>query len=640
MSRRRAAILTGALLLLMVAAVAGYFIFHIWLRFAAYKPPVVVSVEAYYPGADAQTVVDSVAAPIEEQVSGLEGLLSMSSQSAADGRYTLHVMFPPGSNTEIAQVLVENRVCLAWPALPAAVQREDYKVRVKAPEPLVLVSLTSPDNRFDTLYLSNYATTIFEDELARLPGVAEVVVFGKNDYRTFVWPDSDKLAAYQLSLMDVIAAIEAQNIPPAGRPLGAPVPKGQRLLSANSMPGGLIISTPGWLIELEQLESIIIKVSPEGGFIRLKDVARLEPCESKRADVSVSLNGQSAVLLSIHPLPNAKLRDVSRAVGDKLAEIRSYCPKGVALAVAFDFAPNLVEPNDSATPEHLVIDVQLPDSASAERKVKTLEQAAKLLRQTPGVQDVLTMTEHPFALVRNQPCIVVRLTPKGQRQLSREQIAGQVRVALQNQIPEAMFRLSLPATAKGFPVYGFPVEFTIEDRGGQGSAALQQCAEALVQKMNQSGKFSDAGVSSGLRDVPVVIMDIDRTKCQALDVEMKEILNALEVYLGAIYVNNFNEFGRTLQVRVRADERFRNRADGVHQLQVKNKQNQLIRLGTVLSVRDTNAPAAIERHNLCAAARITANLADGVSVAEAKSLCETLAANGLPRSFQMTWRSR
>jgi multidrug efflux pump subunit AcrB len=639
-SRRRTQIQVGALLL-VAAAIAVCFVLHFRLETANYKAPLGIAIQASYPGANAQTVADTVATPIEEQVNGVEYLLSMSSLSANDGTYVLHLTFKAGTDLDMAQVLVQNRVALAMPVIPALVQRQGISVRKRAPEPLMLVGLTSPDNRFDDLYLSNYAANNVKDELARLPGVGDIILFGQRDSRTRITLDADKLAALQLSAMDVVTAINEQNIQIAqGLGLGQPpVPNSQQFQLTISTQFQLTINTPGRLTEPEQVESIIVKATPDGRIVLLKDVARVEVANNEGC--YANLNGKPTALLSIHPLPNAKPSAVSRAVLDKLAELRTNVPDGLALAVAFDFATNLEAPNNPATPEHLVIDAQLPDSASAERTARILERASELLRKTSGVQDVLALTEHPFSLVRNRPCLVVRLTPKDQREFDREQLAGKVRGALQDQIPEAVFRLSLPSAAKGFPVYGFPIEFTIEDHGDQGSASLRECAEALVVKMSQSGKFTDVSVGSGLRCGPALNLEIDRTKCQALGVEIDEIFNRLQVYLGSCYVNDFNQFGRTWQMTVQVDPRFRDQTSAIQNLEVKNKENQLVRLGTVLSVRETSGPTVIERHNRYPIARLTANLAPGVPLAEAKSECESLAQQEFgAKQFKLSWYTR
>ena len=174
-------------------------------------PPTVL-VTAVYPGANAQTVRDTVAAPIEEQVSGVEGMMYMSSQSTNDGAYTLTVTFKLGMDSNMAQVLVQNRVSLALPVIPPLVQTEGINVRKMSPSTLMIVNLVSPDNRYNSLFLSNYATIYLKDELGRLPGVAGLTYLGQHDYSLRAWLDPDRLAALNLSAMDVVAAISEQNL--------------------------------------------------------------------------------------------------------------------------------------------------------------------------------------------------------------------------------------------------------------------------------------------------------------------------------------------------------------------------------------------------------------------------------------------
>jgi multidrug efflux pump subunit AcrB len=607
---------------------------------ALFRFPQVISVTASYPGANAQVVADTVAAPIEQQVSGVENMLSMTSACTNDGTYTLEITFKRGTDPDMAQVLVQNRVALAQVALPAIVQNVGITVRKRSPQPLLLVSLTSPDGRFDSLYLSNYATIQIKDELARVPGVGDVVLFGRHEEGMRVTLDADKLAKHNLTAADVTAVLGVQNVQIAAGWIGQPpVPKGQQLQ--------LTVITLGRLNGPDDLANIVIKIAqpgeppatPDTGpvLIRLRDVARVEVGTNEGSNAT--LDGKPAVVLGIHPLPNAKASEVSRAVVEKLEELQRHAPDGLDIAVAFDFTANLEEPDRPATPEHLVVDVQMPDSGSAERTVKVLERAAKIVREAPGVQRVLALTEHPFTLVRNRPCLVVGLTPKDQREMSRQQIAEHMRGALRNEIPDAVFRVSVPSTADGFPIYGWPIEFAIEDRAEQGWAHQQQRTQALIDRMSKTGKFSDVGAGPGSRGSAVLYMNIDRVKCQALGVQIDDVFKTLQTALVAFYVNNFNQFGRTWQVTVQVDEQFRRRAEDILQLQVKNKDGQLVRLGTVMEVRDTTGPAVIERHNLYPMLRITANLAEGVSLFEARALCETLADQEFgAQGVKLSWR--
>src|SRR5438045_5479803 len=219
--------------------------------------PPTVQVTASYPGANALTVRDTVAAPIEEQVSGVEGMMYMSSQSTNDGTYTLTVTFKLGTNPDIAQVLVQNRVSLAQPVIPELVQREGIVVKKQSPNTLMIVNLISPDGRYPDTYLSNYATIEIRDELGRLPGVAGVGYLGQRDYSMRVWLDPDKLAALNLTAADVVSAIGRQNIQVAAGQIGQqPVPRGQQFQ--------LTINTRGRLVDPAEFGDVIVKVGQGG----------------------------------------------------------------------------------------------------------------------------------------------------------------------------------------------------------------------------------------------------------------------------------------------------------------------------------------------------------------------------------------
>ncbi len=214
-------------------------------------PPTVL-VTALYPGANAVTVRNVVAAPIEEQVSGVEGMLYMSSQSTNDGAYRLAVTFRLGMDSDMAQVLVQNRVSLALPVIPALVQNEGINVKKVSPSTMMIVNLVSPDGRYDATFLSNYATIYLRDELGRLPGVADITYFGQRDYSLRAWLDPDKMAALGLSAGDVVLAISQQNLQIAAGQIGQqPVPKGQQF--------HFTINTLGRLTDPQQFADIILK---------------------------------------------------------------------------------------------------------------------------------------------------------------------------------------------------------------------------------------------------------------------------------------------------------------------------------------------------------------------------------------------
>ena len=180
-------------------------------RYPAITPPTVV-VSAAYPGANAKVVADTVAAPIEQQVNGVENMMYMSSTSSADGSYALTVTFEIGTNLDDAQVLVQNRVSIAEPSLPEEVRRQGLSVKKQSSNIVLAVSLTSPEKVYDGLFLSNYATLRLRDELSRVPGVGDVMVRGVGSYAMRIWIDPDKLAARQLTTQDLIGALARQNV--------------------------------------------------------------------------------------------------------------------------------------------------------------------------------------------------------------------------------------------------------------------------------------------------------------------------------------------------------------------------------------------------------------------------------------------
>src|SRR5437870_966776 len=182
--------------------------------------PPKVEVSASYPGANAQVVADTVAAPIEQQVNGVENMMYMSSQCTNDGNYTLTVTFKPGTDLNISQVLVQNRESLAEPILPDLVKRRGISVKKKSPNVLMIVNLFSPDESRNNLYLSNYATIQLRDELSRLPGVGDITYLGQRDHSMRLWLDPQKLSAYGLNAQDVIAAVQGQNVQVAAGQIG------------------------------------------------------------------------------------------------------------------------------------------------------------------------------------------------------------------------------------------------------------------------------------------------------------------------------------------------------------------------------------------------------------------------------------
>jgi multidrug efflux pump len=299
--------------------------------------PPTVTVTASYPGANAQVVADSVAAPIEQQVNGVDRMMYMSSQCTNDGAYTLTVTFEIGTDPNINQVLVQNRVSLATAQLPTQVQIQGLNVKKKSPDLLLAVNLYSPGGVYDAIYLSNYATVQIKDELLRLPGVGDVTYLGQRDYSMRVWLDPEKMATLNVSAGDIVGVIQKQNVQVAAGQIGQePVPAGQQMQ--------LTMSTLGRLEDAKQFGDILIKsgtVSTDAvstPVVRIKDVARVE-MGAQQYDQICRLNGQPSVGLAVFQLPGSNALDVAHAVKKKMQELGKRFPKGVEYKIAYDTTP-------------------------------------------------------------------------------------------------------------------------------------------------------------------------------------------------------------------------------------------------------------------------------------------------------------
>ncbi len=297
--------------------------------------PPTVEVSAVYPGANAQVVADTVAAPIEQQVNGVENMLYMSSQCTNDGTYTLTVTFKNGVDLNMAQVLVENRESLADPVLPDLVKRRGVSVKKKSPSVLMIVNLFSPDNSRDNLYLSNYATIQLKDELSRLPGVGDITYIGQRDYSMRLWLDPKKMAYRNLTANDVITTIQQQNTQVAAGQIGqAPVAPGQVFQ--------LTMSTMGRLVDVEQFADMILKTDNNGGLVRVRDVAKIE-LGALAYDQTCTLDGQSSVALSVYQLPGSNALKVARDVKAKMEDLKARFPQGLDYRIVYDTTPFVSE---------------------------------------------------------------------------------------------------------------------------------------------------------------------------------------------------------------------------------------------------------------------------------------------------------
>jgi HAE1 family hydrophobic/amphiphilic exporter-1 len=314
-----------AILMILIGAVALY-----GLPISQYPNvvPPTVQVTTTYPGASARTLMDTVALPIEQQVNGVENMIYMQSTSASDGSYTLTVTFNIGTDLDTAQVLVQNRVASALASLPDAVQSQGVTVQKKATVILLSVTLTSPDNRYDSIYLSNYATISIRYELSRLPGVGIVNISGAGQYSMRVWLDPDKLKARNLNAQDVVAPLQQQSQQVTAGQVGTPpTPPGVNFQYT--------IDLQGRLTDVEQFANVIVKTGRAGEITRLHDVGRVELGAQTYSQV-FTLDGQPAAGIGIFQTPGANALDVEREVKAKMEVLVRQFPQGLVYSVPFD----------------------------------------------------------------------------------------------------------------------------------------------------------------------------------------------------------------------------------------------------------------------------------------------------------------
>lgn len=290
-------------------------------------PPTVL-ITTSYPGASAETLARTVAAPIEEQLSGVEKLSYFSSTSSSNGNLQVTVTFEPGTNVDAAIFEVNNRVQRALPRLPDEVRRNGVIVQKRSFDILLVVSLVSPGNQRDTLFLSNYASLNIVDELKRLPGLADVTIFGARDYSMRVWINPEKMARLGVTTSDVAAALRAQNAQYAAGRIGTePAPPGQNIVYT--------VTAQGRLVEPEEFGEIVVRAQGPSGVLRLKDIARLE-LGALNYDTSNTLDGQPTIGMATYLQPGANALEVAASVKQRMRELRGGFPEGVDYAIPFD----------------------------------------------------------------------------------------------------------------------------------------------------------------------------------------------------------------------------------------------------------------------------------------------------------------
>ncbi|HMK68334.1 MAG TPA: efflux RND transporter permease subunit, partial [Stellaceae bacterium] len=290
-------------------------------------PPTIV-ISASYPGASAQVVADTVSTPLEEEINGVENMLYMSSQATSDGNLSLTVTFALGTDLDIAQVLVQNRVSVAQPKLPSDVQRIGVTVRKNSPDLMMVIHLSSPDDSRDQLYISNYATLQVKDVLARVNGVGDVRIFGARDYSMRVWLDPEKIAARGLTAGDVVQSLAGQNVQVASGVINQPPVPRSGAFEIN-------VETLGRLTDPRQFENIIVRTDAQGRVTRVRDIARVE-LGAQDYNTNGYLDERRAVPLLIFQLPGSNALATADRVMATMAELSKSFPQGLRYDIVYN----------------------------------------------------------------------------------------------------------------------------------------------------------------------------------------------------------------------------------------------------------------------------------------------------------------
>ncbi len=297
--------------------------------------PPQVQVSTTFPGANADVVSQSIAAPIEQQVNGAKSMIYMDSKSANDGSYNLTVTFDVGTNQDLAAVDVQNRLAVAQSSLPPDVVRQGITIRKQSTDFLEVIALTSPDGRFDTTFMSNYSLLNLQDTLSRIPGVGLVRIFGARDYSMRIWLDPEKMARLGVTASDIQRVVQEQNVvAPAGRIGVPPVPKGQQMQYAATVQGRLT--------NVSQYNNMIIRAAPDGQIVHLSDVARIE---LGGADYSINVqeDGLPSVFTGIFLQPDANALNVAQQVKQTMDTLAQRFPPGMGYSIPYTTTPFVTE---------------------------------------------------------------------------------------------------------------------------------------------------------------------------------------------------------------------------------------------------------------------------------------------------------
>lgn len=529
----------------------------------------VIVVEAIYPGASAHVIADTVAAPIERQVNGVDKQVQIASRST-EGKYVLTVAFKPGTDLKAALAMVQRRAALAEPTLPELARVVGLTAKIRTPI-LSIASLSSTNGSHDMPLLSGVAKSSPRRELSLLPGVGEIAVLGGIEERVQVHIDPDRLRARNLTASDVAKALKDWK-------------------SAEKSARG---DAPDKLRDVSRIEDVVVKTTAEGQVVWMRDVARIELGATGKE--TVRFNAEPCVALAVFPTFDANAVELSRAVENKLNTLRPSLPAGMKLDLAFDFGANL-DRNRVLPAEYLLLELQFPAGVSRDLIARQLSDSVATLRNAPGVKDLLSFTADPFDVFTSHPCILIRLSPPHERKIASEEIARIIDKSLKEP-PGLSWRLrSMPRDD------GRTFDLAVQ---GDEPSKSRELAEKFAARLRQSVSEANVVVDNAGVLAPRFEFDVDRGKAKAIGVPVDELAAELEIAVGATTVQIVEAFGRNIRIVVTVEGGALDRSESLRRHFVRNDMGQMVPLGSLVALRTILAPAAVDRINLKPATRIS-----------------------------------
>ncbi|CBY25793.1 putative integral membrane efflux protein [Yersinia enterocolitica subsp. palearctica Y11] len=598
-----------AIVIALVITIVGWVSLHVIPveQYPDITPPV-VSVSAVYPGASARDVAQTIASPLEAQVNGVSNMLYMESTSGNNGSYQLSITFASGTDPDMAAVEVQNRISQVSAQLPAEVNENGISVRKRASNLLLGVSVFSPKQTHDALFVSNYTSIQLRDAIARINGVGDVQVFGARDYSMRVWLNPQRMESLNVSVQDIIAALQQQNVQAAAGQIGSSpsTPDQQQTLTIS----GRRLSDP------QEFANVIIRSNPQGGMIRLGDVARVA-LGAQNYQVSAAQNQTESAFLVVYPVPGANALNVANGVRDEMARLpTSFLPE-----------------EDQG---YFFVSLQLPDGASLNRTQTVMDQMYQQVTANDAVEDVIKITGFSLLSGNNSPnagFAIVMLKPWGQRP-HIDQVLANIQANLAA-IPSAMIMAVNPPAIAGLgSASGF--DLRIQALLGQTPQELAQVSQGIIFAANQDPKLNRVFTTFSA-SVPETNLSIDRDRAALLQVPVSRIFQTLQTSLGGMNAGDFTLNNRMFRVQLQNDMDFRQRTAQINSLNVRSDNGVLVSLANLVTLTPSVGAPFISNFNQFPSVAISGSAADGASSGQAMAAMEALLAQNLPQGYSYSW---